>query len=131
MAVTEPNSPWTNLYLMPRHADDNFYGLINEITDYAEFVNTNGSGMYIITRVDSTHFNAYKNNTKNVNTGTSTALPYHEIYLLARNVLDSPGTFSNQEIALVVIGAAFNDTDVADFNTVFVDGYLNSVGAKI
>jgi hypothetical protein len=115
---------------VPRYADDNRYFLING--GYLTNACVDSRGMWYLRRVDATNIGLYRNTT-NLGTwaSTSESLVDEVMYLLMRNVAGVFSGWSAYEISLAFVGGLMSVTDITNFQTIWVDGYLNSIGAKV
>lgn len=94
--------------------------------------NTDSRGMWILVRENATTIRCYKDG---VSTETfaqnSEALANETWSLLCRKIGATRDRYSTKQIALHFIGGILDQTKVTSFQTIWVDGYLNSVGAKV
>jgi hypothetical protein len=99
-------------------------GQVNSAADTEVLDNTNQKGHYVITRVTgSSNQNLYVRGNKTVVSRAVTA-----------NMPDIKFSFCSGctgQISYGFISDGLSDADVAGLNTIIVDGYLNSIGAKI
>lgn len=64
-------------------------------------------------------------------TTASAAPPEYAMYIGALNTGGTAGVFSPREYSLAIIGASLSEQEHADLQTILVDGYLDSIGAKV
>ncbi|MEN6569053.1 MAG: hypothetical protein ABFC18_03470 [Rikenellaceae bacterium] len=129
--VIKSSAPTYRTDLQPRHTDNNaYYGISSR--GYDSNASNDSRGMWILTRSASNEFKVYKNGLEVVTESELTnALPSLIMHFLCYNGDGVLAGFSTHEISLGFIGAAMTPTDVANFQTIWVDGYLNSIGAKV
>jgi hypothetical protein len=88
--------------------------------------------MWILVRTDVAHEILYHNgvvfDTSGVNSGT---LANRLLHLMCANNGGVLEKFSTRQYALAFIGGVMDQTKVTAFQTIWVDGYLNSIGAKV
>jgi hypothetical protein len=102
------------------YTDGSVYSQMNG-ANYFGAAKANIQNLLISVRPNNLTINVYIGNSKTSQAKGSSAIVNQEI-LIARDA---------NQIAFAFIGGALTDQDVADMNTVFVDGYLSSIGAKI
>ena len=118
----------TSLY--PRYTDDKSYFKINGGAEL-NVANIDGSGLYTIIRDSSTTVKYYKDKTKTDKTSTSDALP-PEIPIIAGNDSGTfTATFGAKQVSLFALGEKLSPAEQGLFYDIMVDGYLQSVGAKL
>lgn len=94
--------------------------------------NANADGFYIATRRGNTDFEGYKNGSSiatNTNADGSSR-PTVDMYICARNVDGTAGSFTNRNYAFCSVGSGLTDTEAADFTTaieVFQDALSRGV----
>jgi hypothetical protein len=101
-------------------------------SDYAGSVSLDSSGMWIISRTGANLYNIYRNGTILTDVTTASAsLPNTILHLLCRNLSGTLTQHSPYQLALAFVGGVMDQTKVTAFQTIWVDGYLNDVGAKV
>ena len=128
------NSPHftTSHQMFLRFTDDNFYGIIDSNTAFAQILNTNTTGYYVVSRTSNNSIKAYKNSSL-VATNTTTIIPIlnsYQILISARNDASTPENYDNKEAAFASIGDGLTDTEAANFYTV-VQKYQTSLSRQI
>ena len=115
----------TAAYLSVRFTDDkNYYTLLGAGYNKA---NTDASGMWIITRDGGTLI-VYKNGVQfDAKSAAPAAIP-NEVFKILHG---GSANWSARQVALSFIAEHMTAQNVADFQTIWVDGYLNSIGAKV
>lgn len=109
---------------------DVYYGYANDGEIHA--ANTDSRGLFSVSRTSDTVFSIYKNTTKTVGAGYPTdVLSGVEFYILCYNKNGVATNKMTGQLALAYVGGALTDQDIADIKTVFVDGYLTSIGAAV
>jgi hypothetical protein len=121
----------SDVSLQARSATDTIGPRVNTGTSPTTQTLTNSSGLLVQTRTSSSNVNYYRPGTKLTFSSNSVVLPNTYPLNVFRRSGASPVAYSSHEISILGVGSSFTDQDVADFNTVFVDGYLASIGAKI
>jgi hypothetical protein len=129
--VIKAGAPTYRSDLHPRHTDNKaYYGCSS--SGYDDSASTDSSGMWILSRISATQFIVYRNGSPVVTENDpSAALPSLIWHFLCYNGDGTLAGFTTREIALGFIGKGMSATDVTNFQTIWVDGYLASVGAKI
>jgi hypothetical protein len=118
------------VWMMSDYGNQNYYG-IND-GDYGTPACTDVRGMWILTRIDSTHVILYHDGVVfDTRSSTSEAVSNAVLHLMCKNVAGTLSRYSGREYALVFAGGIMTQTNVTDFQTIWVDGYLDSIGAKI
>ncbi len=119
------------IMLAPRESDGYGYFAINNANERTAVADS--SGMWIISRTASNAYKIYRNGVEVVaKTGvTSGALLNAVLHLLCYNNNGTLANFSNREASLAFIGGVMTQTDVTNFQTIWVDGYLDTIGAKV
>jgi hypothetical protein len=131
-AASAENSAFHGISAYPRGTANAYYISCN--SNYGTGANSDSKGMWIITRDASDHFHIYRNGTEvSAPVKASEALVNLILYFLIQN---NNGTLVNgggntQELALGFVGAYMSQAEVTSFQTIWVDGYLNSIGAKV
>jgi|WetSurMetagenome_2_1015567.scaffolds.fasta_scaffold00157_39 hypothetical protein len=119
------------LALNTRYSDNNAYYTINAWT-YDAKASTDSRGMWIVVRSANNVVKIYKNGVEfDSKTTASIALPNAILHLLCYNNNGTLANWDAHEIALAFIGGVMSPTEVTAFQTIWVDGYLASIGAKI
>jgi hypothetical protein len=112
-----------------RYSNGQYYRMNS---DYSSRVNNDSSGMWILVRTAANIFNIYRNGTYLANDSTaSAALPNAVLHLLCRNLSGTLTQHSPYQLALAFVGGVMDQTKVTAFQTIWVDGYLNTLGAKV
>jgi hypothetical protein len=119
----------SQIMLAPREGDGNAYVALNSA--YGTFANADSSGMWILTRSASTGFTVYKNGAGGAQVKASTGLLNIILHLLCNQNNGTLANFTNREASLAFVRKSMSPTDVANFQTIWVDGYLNAIGAKV
>jgi len=129
--VIKAGAPTYRSDLHPRHTDNKaYYGCSS--SGYDDSASTDSSGMWILSRISATQFIVYRNGSPVVTENDpSAALPSLIWHFLCYNGDGTLAGFTTREIALGFIGKRMSATDVANFQTIWVDGYLDSIGAKV
>jgi hypothetical protein len=132
-ALSEVFSGWNGTNgtaFLPRYLNT-AYQCLNSV--YGNVANSDSRGMWIFSRSSSGFWKAYHNGTLFVDeSGTvSAALVSVIIHLLCRNTSGTLDRYSANQVALAFIGGYMSQTDITNFQTDWVDGYLNSIGAKV
>lgn len=118
------------VHIFTRWADNTTYMICNSSTE-KDIATTDGSGMFALSRTAAANYNYYKNKSKNTITDTSTLTPTNEFYVLADRRDAITIAFSDRELSFFFIGGGLTETEIGDLYDIFVDGYLDSVGAKL
>jgi hypothetical protein len=123
------------LFLYLRFTDNICYNKCNSVTNAGGGLVANTQGMWICSRVAASgaaSVNTYQHGIlyKAYNS-TSQVIDDVELHSGCRNVNGTLSLYDTIEQSLIFIAAGFDATDAADFETVFVTGYLTSVGAKV
>jgi hypothetical protein len=113
-----------------RYTGDVNYFKINSATN-VQPVNTDSSGMWIFVRESSTVVVVYHNGISVGYASNSAALVNLILHLLCLNNNGTLDFFSSRQVALAFIGGVMDQTKVTAFQTIWVDGYLNVLGAKV
>jgi len=129
--VIKAGAPTFRCDLHPRHTDNNAYYGCSSV-GYDSNASTDSSGMWILSRVASNQFIVYRNGVAVVTEAESSAnLPSLVWHFLCYNGDGTLAGFTTREIALGFIGKGMSQDDVTAFQTIWVDGYLASIGAKV
>ena len=128
------NSPafTTSHQMFLRFTDDNFYGIIDSNTAFAQILNTNTTGYYVVSRTANNSLKAYKNSSLVV-TNTTTITPItnsYPILISARNDAFTPMNYDNKESAFASIGDGLTDAEALAFYTA-VQKYQTTLGRQI
>ena len=128
------NSPHftTSHQMFLRFTDDNFYGIIDSNTAFAQILNTNTTGYYVVSRTSNNSIKAYKNSSLVV-TNTTTITPIansYPILISARNDAFTPENYDNKEAAFASIGDGLTDAESANFYTA-VQKFQTTLGRQI
>lgn len=101
--------------------DGTVYSALNS-TQYHFKALADIAGLLTTVRKDSVTLNLYKGITSQGEMlRGSSSVPNGNLFLCR----------TQNQHSLAFLGSAFTTQDIADFSTVFVDGYLNSIGAKV
>jgi hypothetical protein len=118
------------VWMMSDYGNQNYYG-IND-GDYGTPACTDVRGMWILTRIDSTHVILYHDGVVfDTRSSTSEAVSNAVLHIMCKNVVGTLSRWSGREYALAFVGGAMTQTDITNFQTIWVDGYLAGIGAKI
>jgi hypothetical protein len=94
--------------------------------------NINSSGMWIIVRAALNVFKVYKNGVWVIDYSVdSTALVNVIFHIMCRNIAGVLSAYSTRQYALAFVGGVMDQTKVTAFQTIWIDGYLSSIGAKV
>lgn len=96
-------------YMFIRDGNTSYSRLNNISGDYA-VTNTNGKGMYVISREISTTFNFFKNTTKNTAVKTSSGIPIRNVTI--GGVYIGAWYFGDKICSFASIGEGLSDSDV-------------------
>lgn len=126
----EPVAGMSGLFFISDYAGD-CYSTINS-ANYDSIANNDSRGMWIITRINNTQHIVYRNGVLfHTFTRNSSAIINAILYLMCENKAGTLARYSTKQIALAFAGGTMTQTDVTNFQTIWVDGYLNAVGAKV
>jgi len=118
------------IMLAPREADGKGYFAINNPNEDA--ISSDSSGMWILSRTAKNAYKVYRNGAElTAKTGVAGGLLQKVLHLLCYNNNGTLANFSNREASLAFIGGVMTQTDVTNFQTIWVDGYLDTIGAKV
>jgi frataxin-like iron-binding protein CyaY len=99
---------------------------------YQVSVNADSRGMWVFARDTALTFQIYKNGTWLDQAAlASEALANETWSLLCRKLGAARDRYSTKQIALHFIGGVLDQTKVTAFQTIWVDGYLSQIGAKV
>ena len=132
--MSSETSSLHGLFFLSKVEGDIYY-CIDSIYDH--FANSNGSGMYILTsKFDgpTRTLRVYRNALliKEVPLASLTvALSTAILHLMCSNIVGVLSNFSTRQYGLAFIGGYMDQTEITAFQTTWVDGYLNSIGAKV
>jgi len=107
------------------------YAIIQALGTNIIPANNDSRGLFIVSRNAANEQNIYVRGAKTSNATASGALENNEMYLLGYNGDGVLSYMATNQIAFFFTSSKLTDADVANINTIIVDGYLNSVGAKI
>jgi hypothetical protein len=116
MGSTNPSFT-TSHQMFLRFTDENFYGIIDSNTAFAQYSNTNTTGYYVVSRASNNSIKAYKNSSL-IATNTTTIIAIansYSIFIGARSDSSSPQNFDDKETAFASIGDGLTDTEAANF----------------
>jgi hypothetical protein len=130
-ALSAENIANNGILLAPRWAGSFVYVSINAVVNgIAGIINT--QGMWIVSRTANNNYYIYHNG---ISLGQfsdlSAALVNVVLHLLCRNTAGTLSDFASYQVALAFVGGVMNQTKVTAFQTIWVDGYLDSIGAKV
>ena len=117
-------------YIFPRDSNK-AYGVSQAKTPQVTPDNLDSSGLIVFSRNAANAQNLYVRGTKTSNATAAIKLETEEFYILGYNAGGTVNYVSTNQIAFAFLSSKLVDADVALLNTIIVDGYLNSVGAKI
>ena len=108
-----------NSQLITRFSDDKSYIWFNN-NSALSVTNTDSRGMYIVSRLDATDQDLYRNKIKIIDgSAASTGVPNRKLYVLAQNnngVIQNPTT---RQISMAFAGAGMTQTQVNNFTDPF------------
>lgn len=130
--ISAESTSFNGISLVPKTGGDAVYAC-NNGSFLSGGVMGRADGMWIITRRDANNFDIYRNGVLHYPVGVraSQALVNVVLHLLCRNIAGTLSNYATQEISLAFIGGAMTEVDVLNFQKIWVDGYLNSIGAKV
>lgn len=131
MGSTNPSFT-TSHQMFLRFTDDNFYGIIDSNTAFAQNLNTNTTGHYVVSRTSNNSIKAYKNSSLiATNTTTITAIANsYSIFIGARSDAFTPQNFDDKQTAFASIGDGLTDAESANFYTA-VQKYQTTLSRNI
>jgi hypothetical protein len=131
--ISASNADGKGISFIPRYTTNQTNSSLNGTSGSNSTPTDDSSGMWIITRdSNNLQYKIYRNGTlKYTIINTSDILINVIIYLLCYNSSGSLSYWSTNEVALAFVGDEMSAQQVADFQTIWVDGYLNSIGAKV
>jgi len=130
MGCAESLSPVSYLLLTSRVSSHAVCYVYTNGINYV-FPSNSTVSLVICNRVNSTTQSLYLSTNKTSTNYSPIRIPNLNIYLGCFNydlIIQQPKI---NQYAFSFVGGGLTDQDVADMNSVFVDGYLNSIGAKI
>ena len=88
--------------------------LVNiQSVDAGVVANTDGRGMYVLSRLDATDNDLYRNKIKIYDGSDNSVIPPDlNVYVLARNLDGSPDVHTTRQISMFFAGGGFTQTDV-------------------
>ena len=119
-----------NTTIYPRYTDDKAYYRVNGGAELST-ANTDGTGLYTIVRDSATTIKYYKDKTKTDKSSNSDALPPEIVILASNNSGTITATTGAKQVSLFALGEKLSPTEQGLFYDIMVDGYLQSVGAKL
>ena len=131
MGSTNPSFT-TSHQMFLRFTDDNFYGIIDSNTAFAQNLNTNTTGYYVVSRTSNNSIKAYKNSSL-IATNTTTIIAIansYSIFIGARSDAFTPQNFDDKQTSFASIGDGLTDTEASNFYTA-VQKYQTTLGRQI
>ena len=109
------------------------YGLYSAVNSTEATITPNwsdGLGLFLNSRVNSTEHNLYQNTTKKTRTTNSVGVPNLNMYLGCYNNTGTAQQFSDIEYAFAHIGTGLTDTEAANFYTA-VQRFQTTLGRQV
>lgn len=118
--------------ITPRYTDNNTYIKINSASaDQNSTPNTDTRGLFIGSRTSSTALTSYIRTTPDLESHNSSSVTDKEMYILCINANGTAALNFIGQLSFAFIGSGLTDADVVSINSIIVDGYLASIGAKL
>lgn len=105
------------------------YSILNA-KNVSGFTQARSDGFSLITRINSSEFNYFRNTTKTTVSKNSVTRNSFNIYIAARNNANTAEFFSNRNYAFASIGDGLTDTEAANFYTA-VNAFQTTLGRQI
>lgn len=105
------------------------YSRLNNVGSEFTVTNNTGTGMYVLSRIESNTYNYYKNNVKSVATKTSSGLPTRSVTIGGLSI-NNVWSYGNKRCAFASIGDGLTDTEAANFYTA-VQSFQTTLGRQV
>lgn len=110
----------SNLLDLRARSNTNFFETYCQTSAQDSVSNSDGLGLFVISRTASTGYRLQVRGTNTNKTRTSTARPSGNIYICCRNENGTPGSFSTRNIAFASIGSGLTEAEAGNLNTAVV-----------
>ena len=105
------------------------YSRCNNVGSEFTVTNNTGTGMYVLSRIESNTYNYYKNNVKSIATKTSSGLPTRSITIGGLSI-NGAWSYGTKRCVFSSIGDGLTDTEAANFYTA-VQAYQTTLGRAV
>lgn len=105
------------------------YSRCNNIGSEFTVTNNTGTGMYVLSRIESNTYNYYKNNVKSIATKTSSGLPTRSITIGGLSINDT-WSYGTKRCAFSSIGDGLTDAEATAFYNA-VQAYQTTLGRQV